>query len=132
MLFQLLLAQASAQALGRCYVRTLAMVSDDDAFTLQFVIGTLDGDDAYLKVDGKLPDGRDRLTFRPVADDNPLLDLLHDLQVHGALIRLRKCEGSGHLCIYSIYRCCGMPSTVIFPVQVHTSFFEIRRQSLVE
>ena len=30
------------------------MLGDDDAFAFQFVIGTLDGDDAYLKVDGKL------------------------------------------------------------------------------
>src|ERR1700677_1346371 len=104
MLFQFLLTQASAQARDRRYVRALAMLGDDDAFSFQFVIGTLDGDDAYLKVDGKLADGGYRLTFRPVTDHNALLDLLHDLEIHGALIRLRQCKGSEHLCIDSIYR----------------------------
>src|ERR1700689_5394901 len=105
MLFQFLLTQSSAQARDRRYVRALAMLGDDDAFSFQFVIGTLDGDDAYLKVDGKLADGGYRLAFRPITDHNPLLDLLHDLEIHGALIRLRKCKGSEHLCICSIYRC---------------------------
>jgi hypothetical protein len=30
--------------------------------------------------------------------------LLHDLEIHGALIRLRKCKDSVHLYIDSIYR----------------------------
>ena len=49
------------------------MLGDDDALTFEFVIGTLNGDDAYLKVDGKLADRRDRLTFRPVTNRNRCL-----------------------------------------------------------
>src|ERR1700761_6850922 len=93
------------------------MLGDDHPFALQFVIGTLDGDDAYLQGNSKLADRRDRLTFRPVTNHNPLLDLLHDLEVHGALIRLRKCKGSVHLYIDSIYRCTGDPVNLFFSIK---------------
>ena len=60
---------ARTQARRRSHVRTLAVLGHDDAFAFQFQIGTLDGDDAYLKIHGKLADGRDGLTFRPVTDE---------------------------------------------------------------
>src|ERR1700722_7715713 len=100
------------------------MLSDDDAFAFHFVIRTFDGDDAYLKVDGKLADRRDGLTFRPVTNHNPLFDLLHDLEVHGALVRLRKCKGSVHLCIDSIYRCRVTSSTRLF--RFNTALYSLR------
>jgi hypothetical protein len=70
-----------------------------------------------------LADRRDGLTFRPVTNHNPLPDLLHDLEVHGAFIGLRKCKGSVHLCIDSIYRCRVIPSTLFFSIQYSALLF---------
>jgi hypothetical protein len=79
-------------------------VRDDHAFPFQFQIGSLDRDDAHLKIGRKLADGGDRLSFRPVPESDPLLDLVHDLEIHGPLVGLRDGESTAHLNILSIYR----------------------------
>lgn len=78
------------------------MLGDDNALAFQFVVGALNRDDTHLEINGKLPDRRDRLPFRPVTHGNPLLDLLHDLEIHRALVGLREGERSVHLYILSI------------------------------
>ena len=44
-----------------------------------------------------------RLAFGPVSDSDPLLDLLHDLEVDGPLVGLRDDEPTVHVGILSIY-----------------------------
>jgi hypothetical protein len=77
----------------------------DDAFAFQFQVCPLDRDYADLKIDSKLTNGRNSLACGPVSDSNPLYDLLHDLEVDRALVRLRDGEGAAHLYILSILSC---------------------------
>lgn len=71
--------------------RTVAVLRDDHAFAFEFVIGALDRDDAYLKIDGELADGWDALTFRI---RRPSLSLTRQTQerapVRGARFRIAK------------------------------------------
>ncbi len=85
-------------------MRPLPLLGHDNAFPFEFQISPLDSDHADLKVHRKLAYRRNRLTFAPVSDGNPLLDLLHDLEIHGALIGLRYGEGTVHVYILSIHR----------------------------
>ena len=84
-------------------MRALALLRHDDALSFQFQIGPLDRDDADLKIHGELANGGNRLAFGPIADSDSLLDLLHDLEVHRALVGLRDREGAVHMSVYSVY-----------------------------
>ena len=59
------------------------------------------------QIDRKCPDRRDFLARLPVADGDAMPDLLHDLEVHGAAVRLRYCEHSVHINIHSVHNLVG-------------------------
>src|SRR5947209_7047324 len=103
MLLQLLLAQTSPKTSVRRHMRALALLRHDDAFPFQFQIGPLDRDHADLKVRSKLPNGGNWLALGPIAHSDTLPHLLHDLEVHRTLIRLRNRKRTVHVGILSIY-----------------------------
>src|SRR5580698_9114578 len=102
MLFQFLFLQPRTQSRLRSHARTLPLLRYDNALTFEFQIRTLDGDHAYLQIHRKLADGRDSLALGPIADRNPLLDLLHDLEIDGPFVGLRDDEGAAHVSMLSI------------------------------
>src|SRR6185312_17411956 len=75
----------------------------DHALPLQLQIRPLDRDHADAERHGKLADRRDLLSPRPIAHGHPLLDLLHDLEVHGPAVGLGEDEITVHTHILSIH-----------------------------
>jgi hypothetical protein len=70
------------------YDRAFALLGKDDAFALEFEVGAFDRDDAYAQGHGELANGGDFFSGRPFSNGDALFDLLHDLQIHWAAVRL--------------------------------------------
>jgi hypothetical protein len=79
-------------------------MGNDHPFALQFQVCPLDRDHTDAKRGGKLAYGGDFLPLGPLPNRYPLLDLLHDLQIHGATIRLRNEQITVHVYILSIFK----------------------------
>jgi hypothetical protein len=105
-LVELLFLQAVAEADVFGDERPSALALDDDPGVLELQVGALDRDDRDAQIDRKCPNRRDFLAWLPVTDGDAVPDLLDDLQVHGAGIRLRYCEHSGHINIHSVPNRC--------------------------
>ena len=92
-------AQLRAEIHVLRHERALALPRHDHARALELEVGALHGDHAHLRRDRERPDRRDLLPGLPVADRDPMPDLLHDLEVHRAPVGV----GDGEITVHIEY-----------------------------
>src|SRR4051812_38770432 len=78
------------------------MMSLDYALGLEFLVRTFDCDHADVERGCQTANRRQFPARLPIADGDPLTDLLHDLGIHGPRISLRDVEATVHIYIHSL------------------------------